>query len=89
VFCFAFEDFEIGSRNGLHGLGKSPSFQSQPKRADLVQSASVKQKTMRGWIGVDPDGTLAKSVAQTDVVMKIADSQKAEIFGTAVSNNQT
>jgi len=31
---------------------------------------------MRGWIGVDLDGTLAKSVAQTDVVMKIADSQK-------------
>lgn len=89
MFCFAFEEFEIGSRNGLYGLGKSPSFQSQPKRADLVQSASVKQKTMRGWIGVDPDGTLAKSVAQTDVVMKIADSQKAEIFGTAVSNNQT
>ena len=44
---------------------------------------------MRGWIGVDLDGTLAKSVAQTDVVMKIADSQKAEIFGSAVSNNQT
>ena len=44
---------------------------------------------MRGWIGIDLDGSLAKSVAQTDVVMKIADSQKAEMPDPALSDKQT
>jgi len=88
VFCFAFEDFERVPERAAW-LGKESELSVSTEKGGLGSVRKCRVIKMRGWIGVDLDGTLAKSVAQTDVVMKIADSQKAEIFGTAVSNNQT